>query len=95
MASAAQHWPLQRRSLLETHAAGVTLQNLVMEYATDHLIERLCSEIEDGRLATCNSHALLPAWAKAYTRQTQARLILQPIAERLVAAWGKAVWPCN
>jgi DNA-binding SARP family transcriptional activator len=32
---------LQRLSLLEARGGGVMLQNLVMEYATDHLIERL------------------------------------------------------
>ncbi|NIV27926.1 MAG: hypothetical protein GWN58_00005, partial [Anaerolineae bacterium] len=32
-----------------------------------------------------NRHALLKAQAKEYVRQSQVRLILQPIAERLVA----------
>jgi hypothetical protein len=63
---------LQRQSLLEAHGAGVSLQNVVnvvMEYATDHLIERLCQEIVDGRLDYWNSHALLMARANEYIRQ--------------------------
>ena len=60
---------LQRQSLLEAHGAGVSLQNVVMEYATDHLIERLCQEIVDGRLNYWNSHALLMARANEYIRQ--------------------------
>ena len=36
-----------------------------------------------------NRFALLKAQAKEYVRQSQARLILQPVAERLLARLGK------
>jgi WD40 repeat protein len=93
---------LRRRSLVETGEAGFTLQNVVMEYMTDRLIERVCDEIaalaaprlasalpDDGS-ALFNSHALIKATAKDYIREAQTRLILQPIADQLVAQVGGA-----
>ncbi|MCL4299102.1 MAG: NACHT domain-containing protein, partial [Anaerolineae bacterium] len=81
---------LQRRSLLEKSGEGFTLQNVVTEYTTDRLIEQVCQEIEAEALDLFVSHALMKAQAKEYVRQSQARLILQPIAERLVARLGQA-----
>jgi WD40 repeat protein/DNA-binding SARP family transcriptional activator len=84
---------LQRRSLLEQHAAGFTLQNVVIEYLTARLIDGVCAELTDGvapGLPLLTSFALLKAQAKEYVRQSQERLILQPIAERLLARLGQA-----
>ena len=36
---------LQRRSLLENVGAGFTLQNVVLEYLTEQIVERVCQEI--------------------------------------------------
>lgn len=80
---------LQRRSLLAKTAAGFTLQNVVIEYVTDRLVEQICGEIADERLDRFHSHALLKAQANEHVRQSQARLILQPIAQRLIANAGK------
>ncbi|HMN29783.1 MAG TPA: NB-ARC domain-containing protein, partial [Caldilineaceae bacterium] len=76
---------LRRRSLLEkTNSAGTfALQNVVTEYVTHFLIEQIAREVEQGELILLKSHALLMAQAKAYVRQAQTRLILQPIADRL------------
>jgi WD40 repeat protein/DNA-binding SARP family transcriptional activator len=81
---------LQRRSLLEKSGEGFTLQNVVTEYITDRLIAQVCQEIETEALDLFVSHALLKAQAKEYIRQSQARLILQPIVQRLVARLGQA-----
>lgn len=92
---------LHRRSLLEKVGDRLTLQNVIIEYATEYLVEQVCREIEDVFLfpmddlhasvsasSYLNHFALLKAEAKEYVRQSQLRLIVQPVAERLVAALG-------
>jgi WD40 repeat protein len=81
---------LQRRSLLEPSAAGFTLQNVIMEYTTDRLIDQVYHEIISGDISIFQSHALIKAQAKEYVRASQSRLILKPVAERLLAALGQA-----
>jgi WD40 repeat protein/DNA-binding SARP family transcriptional activator len=88
---------LRRRSLLEKNVAGFTLQNVVIEYLTDRLVETVCQELEEYGLISpdppaplyLNQYALIKAQAREYVRQSQERLILQPIAERLVASLGQ------
>jgi WD40 repeat protein/DNA-binding SARP family transcriptional activator/GTPase SAR1 family protein len=81
---------LQRRSLLEKRGNSFILQNVVTEYITDRLIDQICREIETKALDLMLSHALLKTQAREHVRQSQTRLILQPIAERLVAGLGRA-----
>jgi WD40 repeat protein len=81
---------LQRRSLLEPSAAGFTLQNVIMEYITDRLIDQVYHEIISGAISVFQSHALIKAQAKEYIRASQSRLILKPVAEQLLAALGQA-----
>ncbi|HHP7244506.1 MAG TPA: hypothetical protein ACFE0H_07455 [Elainellaceae cyanobacterium] len=45
----------------------------------------------DHALTRLNTHALLQAQAKDYIRETQIRLIVKPIAQRLVNEWRMAV----
>lgn len=92
---------LERRSLLEPAGSaenrpgeggpGVRfmLQNVILEYVTEHLIEQICHEIEEGRPTRLHSHALLKAQAPEYVRRSQVRVILQPITTRLVAGLGQ------
>lgn len=82
---------LRRRSLIERseNAAFFTLQAVVMEYVTDRLIEQVCDEIIREKIALFNSHALIKATAKDYVRDSQSRLILKPIADKLLRAWSK------
>ncbi len=80
---------LQHRSLLEKTPAGFTLQNVIMEYATAYLIDEICREIETATPQRLHSHALLKAQAKEYVRQSQVRLFLQPVGERLTVALGQ------
>lgn len=87
---------LKHRFLIETTPDGFTQQPVVMEYVTQRLIEQVSREL--GNLAPhpdaplplypavplLHTHALLKATAKDYIRDSQARLILQPLAERLL-----------
>jgi WD40 repeat protein/DNA-binding SARP family transcriptional activator len=81
---------LQRRSLLERgrHGGGFTLQPVVLEYVTNRLVTAAGREVWDGDLALLRTHALLKAQSKTYIRQSQERLIVGPILDRLVAADG-------
>ena len=80
---------LCRRDLVETSATRVTLQNVVMEYMTDRLIDRVCAEISGEKLALFGSYALIKAQAKDYVRESQVRLILTPVAQRLFTTLRK------
>ncbi|MEZ4658764.1 MAG: pentapeptide repeat-containing protein, partial [Caldilineaceae bacterium] len=74
---------LQRHSLVERHEGGFALQNVVTEYFTDRLVLETSLELERGDLKLVHCYALLMAQAKEYVRQSQARLLLQPIVEQL------------
>src|SRR5205823_5210302 len=80
---------LSRRSLLERgQQASFSLQSVVMEYLTDVLGERLSEEIVLGDPQQLRQMALEQAQAKDYIRQTQVRLLVQPLLERLRAELG-------
>ncbi len=80
---------LQNRSLIERHHTGIGLQNVVMEYLTDHLVTATCAELQAGQLELLQSHALLKAQSKDDVRQSQVRLILAPVAEQVQATLGR------
>src|SRR5437016_1495538 len=80
---------LSRRSLLERgQQASFGLQSVVMEYLTDELGERLAEEIVLGHPQQLRRVALAQAQAKDYVHQTQVRLLVQPLLERLRAELG-------
>src|SRR6266571_2135601 len=80
---------LRRRSLLERgQQASFSLQSVVMEYLTDVLGERLSEEIVLGHPQQLRRVALAQAQAKDYVHQTQVRLLVQPLLERLRAELG-------
>ncbi|MEM9154804.1 MAG: NB-ARC domain-containing protein [Cyanobacteria bacterium P01_F01_bin.33] len=85
---------LQRRSLCvavkpqagdSVHAEGITLQPVVMEFTTNHLIEQIEREIVEGRVEYLDRLPLLEARGKDYARSLQRREIVQPIVQRLLA----------
>src|SRR6266487_3745717 len=80
---------LQRRQLIETSAAGVTLHPVIMEYLTDRFVNQVGDEIKTERLELFEQHALLKAQAKDYIRESQRRLIVQPLLRRLLASFQK------
>jgi hypothetical protein len=80
---------LSRRSLLERgQQASFSLQSVVMEYLTDELGERFSKEIVRGEPQHLRQVALAQAQAKDYVRQTQVRLLVQPLLKRLLTELG-------
>ncbi|MFB2898482.1 NACHT domain-containing protein [Aerosakkonemataceae cyanobacterium BLCC-F50] len=75
---------LERRSLLEKSSGHFTLQPVVMEYVTEQFIQAICVEISTKELALFISHALIQAQVKDYIRESQIRLILQPLSTCLL-----------
>lgn len=90
---------LQGRSLLENSAGALALQNVIIEYTTEYVIEQIYLEITatqwvsgaDNELLNnsfLNRFALLKTQAKEYIQQSQRRLLLQPLRQRLVDMLG-------
>lgn len=79
---------LQRRSLVEKLPQGFGLQNVIIEYLTDRLVERVSAEIRHGRVHYLSHFALQPADSRAYVNLSQERRILKPIGDMLTAASG-------
>jgi hypothetical protein len=79
---------LIRRSFVEKSGSGFTLQPMVMEFVTNHLIEQICCEVSSGRVKLFDSYALVHAQGKNSLRQTQLRLVLKPVADCLSAQCG-------
>lgn len=75
---------LQRRSLVETDLNTLYLQNAVAEYVGEVLIQRLHSELLTGRLWLLHHFALIRARARDYVRASQERILLRPLADRLL-----------
>ncbi|MEO8607944.1 MAG: NB-ARC domain-containing protein [Chloroflexota bacterium] len=76
---------LRRRSLIERgqKKASFTLQSVVLEYVTAHLIEDCSREIQAGHLSRLIEHSIEMAQAREYVRHTQERLIAAPILAKL------------
>lgn len=77
---------LARRSLIEKQGKRYTQQSVVMEFLTQQLIDRIFAEIVSEELSLFVSHALMKAQSKDYVRESQIRVILQPLCDRLLAA---------
>lgn len=77
---------LLRRCLIERgeQQATFTLQPVVMEYVSERLVEQMCAEIMQKRLALLITHAIMKAQSKDYVRDSQVRMLMQPILERLL-----------
>jgi WD40 repeat protein len=81
---------LRRRSLVERVDGGAafTLQSVVLEYGTERLVERVSEEVAHRQPHELIQRPLIKARGKEYVRQSQERLIGQPILQQLVAASG-------
>ncbi len=87
---------LHLRSLVEqvappAQAAGpvYAIQNVIREYATDRLVDAACDELAGEQLDLVNRHALIQERAPTHIREHQLRLILEPVAERLLDRLGR------
>lgn len=81
---------LRRRSLIESSGSGCfALQPVILEYVTMHLLKRAWKEFGEQQALTWVHFAFVKAQAKDYVRASQERLILEPIAERLLNTLGE------
>ena len=81
---------LTRRSLVEVkrQESKFTLQNVVVEYLYNRLIESISQEIINKKSEFLNQYVLLKATAKEYIRDAQALLLLKPVKNRLLVLLG-------
>src|SRR6266545_4317465 len=81
---------LRRRLLIERapDRPAFTLQPVILEYATDQLVEAVYQEIMNGQPNLLHRHALVQATAKEYVRHSQEQLIGQSLLEQLRAMGG-------
>lgn len=81
---------LQRRSLIESTLSGFTQQPVIMEFITEQLLRQsyqaLIQEATD--LAFLQRYALVKATAKDYIRESQIRLILEPLVALALECLG-------
>jgi len=83
---------LKLRSLIEKSPTGFTQQPMVMEYLTDQFIEQMYAAIATEDVQFLTRYALIKAQASDYIRNSQTRLILEPIASKLHARFkAKAI----
>ncbi len=76
---------LRLRSLIERSATGFTQQPVVMEYMTDQLIDQAYEAIATENTQLLTKYALIKAQASDYVRDSQIRLILEPLVSKLRA----------
>ncbi|MEM9265625.1 MAG: BTAD domain-containing putative transcriptional regulator [Cyanobacteria bacterium P01_F01_bin.13] len=82
---------LRWRSLIQSRGNAYTQQPVIMEYVTDRLIEHISDELTDTdcfdqapqTALSAVTYALLKTTAKDFVRQSQERLILRAVADRL------------
>ena len=79
---------LKRRSLIKTTELGYTILPVIREYIIAQLIDEVCQEIQTVQIQLFNRYCLCKATAKDYIRETQVRLIIQPLLERLIQELG-------
>ncbi|MDJ0590041.1 MAG: hypothetical protein QNJ72_08620 [Pleurocapsa sp. MO_226.B13] len=73
------------RNLIEKQGGSYTQQPVVMEYIGDRLMEQLVDELTTAELDLFTRHALVKTTVKEYVRDSQVRLLLNPIARE----WSK------
>ncbi|BAT52195.1 putative Transcriptional Regulator, Fis family [Nostoc sp. NIES-3756] len=82
---------LLRRSLIEkkADASKFGLQSVVMEYVNEQIIEQASEEIsQNNKLDFINTYPLMKARSRDEIRQTQERLILEPVKQKLLNIFG-------
>jgi WD40 repeat protein/transcriptional regulator with XRE-family HTH domain len=81
---------IRRRSMLvrSEQRATFTLQSVVLEYASEQLVDEIVRELENSAPRRLLGQPLLIATGRDYVRRGQERLIAAPVLERLVADRG-------
>ena len=72
-----------------TGIAAFTLQSVVLEYVTDRLVGEVTNEIGSRQPVVLVEQPLIQAHAKDYVRQTQERLVGEPILQQLRTDHGQ------
>src|SRR5260370_17241749 len=81
---------LRRRSMIETSGSALfSLQPVILEYMTDRFVEQVFREIDTETIRLFGSHALIKAQTRDYVRDSQIRLILNPLPQQLLITLGK------
>ncbi|MBD2194818.1 MULTISPECIES: WD40 domain-containing protein [Calothrix] len=75
------------RSFIERRSGEYTQQPVIMEYVTDCLIRQLVSELLILKTSFFNHYLILKTTVLDYIRESQIRLIINPIIEKLKAAF--------
>ncbi|WP_199333391.1 BTAD domain-containing putative transcriptional regulator, partial [Oculatella sp. FACHB-28] len=71
---------LSRRSLLEIQLGSYTQQPVVMEFVTERFVNQIIKELTSAELSLFIRYCLIKTTVKDYVRESQVRLILNPIA---------------
>ena len=81
---------LRRRCLIERgeRAATFTLQPEVMEYASERLVEQMSEEVLNANPDLLLSHALMKAQSNDDIRESQERMLVRPVLNRLLKHFG-------
>ena len=81
---------LRRRCLVERGELVATfiLQPEVMEYVSEWLVEQVCEEIMQAKPGLFLTHALMKAQSDDYLRESQVRMLIQPMLSRLLMHFG-------
>lgn len=79
---------LRRRALIESHANGFSLSTVVLGYITERLVTLIAAEIDAEMPLLLGSFALLKTQTEEYLRDTQVRLLVTPMLERLHHYWS-------
>ncbi|MFB2894059.1 NB-ARC domain-containing protein [Aerosakkonemataceae cyanobacterium BLCC-F50] len=74
---------LSWRNLIEKQSGSYTQQPVVMEYVSDRLTESIAEELLTKKLSLFINYALLKTNVKDYIGESQIRLILEPVVNKL------------
>lgn len=83
------------RSLIESSGDGFTQQPVVMEAITEQFTHRLCDELVNDAPKLFFAHAVVKSQAKDYIRDSQIRLIVQPLIDRVRLQLGDREQLCQ
>ena len=78
---------LRGRALIETRETGFSQQSIIMEYMTERLVQQFYYHLSSHEITFFSDYALIKPQAKGSIRATQIRLILQPVTDKLLAAF--------
>ncbi|GCE15829.1 NACHT domain-containing protein [Tengunoibacter tsumagoiensis] len=80
---------LLRHFMIEVSNESLGLQPVIMEYVTSVIIHSALQELETENLNILSQYALMKVQAKNYIRESQTRLLIDPIAQRLLGQLEK------